>query len=161
MTGLDRCVPASHSRGMRRANIIDLGLKDGFDLFTGAWVSRGPASALGLFYDSRPLFTRSVRPNESFLRRITNGPPVDAIHLRILIIYDPSWTYSPSHIPCVSSLFIAVLQTYSYMQSRLLPNLLLPPLVPNLLLFPVLYPCPWRRVCLLAALKPARRCDLL
>src|SRR5258706_11780658 len=61
MTGLDRCVPASHSRSARRANIIDLGLKDGFDLFTGAWVSRGPASALGLFYDSRPLFTRSVR----------------------------------------------------------------------------------------------------
>jgi hypothetical protein len=154
VTGLDRCVPASHSCGVRGANSIALELKDGFDLFTGAWVSRGPASALGLFYDSRPLFTRSVRLRNHTLRQITNGHPVDAVHLRILIIYDPSWAHSPSHIPYVTSLLTIPPKTYSY--CRLLPNLLLPPLVPNLLPFLLLHPCPWCRICLLAAPKPTR-----
>lgn len=112
MMGLDKCVLASHSCGVTIAECHP-GLQDAFDLFTGAWVSRGPASALGLFYDSRPLFTRSVRQGDHTLGQIINGRPVDAVHLRILIIYDPSRAHSASYIPCVSSL-PSMFQTYLY-----------------------------------------------
>jgi len=42
-------------------NYFDGPRQDAFDLFTGAWVPRGPSSAYAMFYDPRPLFTRAVR----------------------------------------------------------------------------------------------------
>lgn len=42
-------------------NYFDGPRQDAFDLFTGAWVPRGPSSAYALFFDPRPLFTRAVR----------------------------------------------------------------------------------------------------
>jgi phosphatidylinositol 4-phosphatase len=42
-------------------NYFDGPRQDAFDLFTGAWVPRGPSSAYALFFDPRSLFTRAVR----------------------------------------------------------------------------------------------------
>lgn len=41
-------------------NYFDGPRQDGFDLFTGAWIPRGPSSAYALFHDPRPLLTRAV-----------------------------------------------------------------------------------------------------
>lgn len=54
-------VDGSHSiRRYVKNNYFDGPRQDAFDLFTGAWVPRGPSSAFALFYDPRPLFTRAV-----------------------------------------------------------------------------------------------------
>jgi hypothetical protein len=41
-------------------NYFDGPRQDAFDLFTGAWIPRGPSSAYALFFDPRPLTTRAV-----------------------------------------------------------------------------------------------------
>ncbi|KAG8824745.1 hypothetical protein FRC19_001165 [Serendipita sp. 401] len=41
-------------------NYFDGPRQDAFDLFTGAWVPRGPSSAYALFFDPRPLHTRAM-----------------------------------------------------------------------------------------------------
>ncbi|KAG8817964.1 hypothetical protein FRC17_011020 [Serendipita sp. 399] len=41
-------------------NYFDGPRQDAFDLFTGAWVPRGPSSAFALFFDPRPLHTRAM-----------------------------------------------------------------------------------------------------
>jgi phosphatidylinositol 4-phosphatase len=71
---------ADGSNGLRRYvknNYFDGPRQDAFDLFTGAWVPRGPSSAFALFYDPRPLFTRAVR-TVLFAKRIPTRHMTDA-----------------------------------------------------------------------------------
>ncbi|KIM31856.1 hypothetical protein M408DRAFT_327265, partial [Serendipita vermifera MAFF 305830] len=54
---------ADGSKSLKRYfknNYFDGPRQDAFDLFTGTWIPRGPSSAFALFYDPRPLFTRSM-----------------------------------------------------------------------------------------------------